>query len=109
MGEFRTFVRSFICFFIHSFIDLLIYLLICLLIFFIYLVFNLQDNIKTLSTFFSVPPDLKESVYHYGVKNGGEKEWNFVFEQFTNTKVVSDKKILLYAMAGAQEPWLIER
>ena len=71
--------------------------------------FNLQDNIKTPPTFSSVPPDLKGSVYHFGVKNGGEKEWNFVFEQFTSTKVVSDKEILLYAMAGAQEPWLIER
>ncbi|KAM7449822.1 hypothetical protein ABFA07_002475 [Porites harrisoni] len=56
-----------------------------------------------------VPADLKAPVYHYGVLTGGEKEWDFAYSQFTSTNVVSDKRLLLHAMAGAQEPWLIER
>ena len=59
--------------------------------------------------FFSVPANLKQLVYHAGVMQGGEKEWNFAFEQFKSTSVLSDKRTLLYAMAGSQEPWLIER
>ena len=58
---------------------------------------------------YSVAPDLKAMVYYFGVARGGEKEWDFVFKQFTNTNVESDKLLLLYALAGAQEPWLIER
>ena len=58
---------------------------------------------------FRVPADLRAPVYHYGVVTGGEKEWDFAYSQFTNTDVVSDKRLLLHAMAGAQEPWLIER
>ena len=58
---------------------------------------------------YSVPPDLKAMVYYFGVARGGEKEWDFVFKQFTSSNVVSDKQLLLYAMAGTQEPWLIER
>ncbi|XP_068743782.1 glutamyl aminopeptidase-like [Montipora capricornis] len=56
-----------------------------------------------------VPANLKQLVYHVGVLQGGETEWNFVYEQFTNTRVPSDKRILLYAMAGSQEPWIIKR
>lgn len=56
-----------------------------------------------------VPADLKTLVYHFGVVTGGEKEWDFVYSQFKSTDVVSDKSILLYAMAGSQEPWIIER
>ena len=58
---------------------------------------------------FRVPADLRAPVYHYGVVTGGEKEWDFAYSQFTSTDVVSDKRLLLHAMAGAQEPWLIER
>ena len=58
---------------------------------------------------FRVPADLKAPVYHYGVLTGGEKEWDFAYSQFTSTNVVSDKRLLLHAMAGAQQPWLIER
>ena len=65
--------------------------------------------IPPLFSLYSIPADLKAPVYHFGVVTGGEKEWDFVFNQFTSTNVVSDKRILLYAMAGAQEPWLIER
>lgn len=57
----------------------------------------------------SVPPDLKSSIYHFGIVTGGEKEWDFVYDQFKSTDVVSDKLILLQAMAGSQEPWIIER
>jgi len=57
----------------------------------------------------SVPPDLKSSVYHFGIVTGGEKEWDFAYNQFKSTDVVSDKLILLQAMAGSQEPWIIER
>ena len=52
---------------------------------------------------------MKALVYHFGVVSGGDKEWDFVYSQFKSTDVVSDKTILLYAMAGSQVPWIIER
>lgn len=57
----------------------------------------------------SVPADLKALVYHFGIVTGGEKEWNFAYDQFKTTTVISDKNTLLYAMAGSQQPWIIQR
>lgn len=57
----------------------------------------------------AVPADLKALVYHFGIVTGGEKEWNFAYDQFKTTTVISDKNTLLYAMAGSQQPWIIQR
>ena len=70
-----------------------------------------ENNLNKLFVFFCcrVPPDLKSSVYRFGIVTGGQKEWEFAYNQFKSTDVVSDKLILLRAMAGSQEPWIIER
>lgn len=63
-----------------------------------------KDNFE----FCRIAPHLKYLVYYIGVMRGGEAEWDFVFEQFKSANV-SDKSALHYALAGSQEPWLIER
>lgn len=63
----------------------------------------MNDPIKN-----AVAPHLKYLVYYIGVMRGGEAVWDFVFEQFKSANV-SDKSALHYALAGSQEPWLIER
>lgn len=59
--------------------------------------------------FCSVPANLRSLVYFYGVRNGGVKEWNFLFEQFQKSSVASERQQFLFGLAGASEPWLLNR
>lgn len=59
--------------------------------------------------FCSVPANLRSLVYFYGVRNGGVKEWNFLFEQFQKSSVASERQQFLLGLAGASEPWLLNR
>ena len=56
-----------------------------------------------------VPANLRDLVYYYGIANGGEKEWDFMFEQFQNTTVASEKKKFILALSAAKEPWILSR
>lgn len=109
---FRSFVLSlvhslgcsFVCLFVRSFVRVCV-LILSFVRSFIYLACHRKANLSICS----VPANLKGVVYHFGVMKGGEKEWEFAFQQFNSTNLVSDKRALLYAMAGSQQPWLIER
>lgn len=58
---------------------------------------------------FSVPANFRSLVYFYGIKNGGVKEWDFAFQQFQKTTVASERRKILYGLAGASEPWILSR
>ncbi|PFX22378.1 Aminopeptidase N [Stylophora pistillata] len=62
-----------------------------------------QRNAKT------VPANFRSLVYFYGIKNSGVEEWDFAFEQFQNTTVASERRKILYGLAGASEPWILSR
>ncbi|XP_022795785.1 glutamyl aminopeptidase-like [Stylophora pistillata] len=57
----------------------------------------------------SVPANFRSLVYFYGIKNSGVEEWDFAFEQFQNTTVASERRKILYGLAGASEPWILSR
>jgi hypothetical protein len=59
--------------------------------------------------FSRVPSDFRSLVYYYGVANGGEEEWNFVYDQFKKTNVASETRKLMYGMAASKEAWILER
>lgn len=109
---FRSFVLSlvhslgcsFVCSFVRSFVRVCV-LILSFVRSFIYLACHRKADLSICS----VPANLKAVVYHFGVLKGGEKEWEFALQQFNSTNLVSDKRALLYAMAGSQQPWLIER
>ena len=58
---------------------------------------------------FSIPSDFQWLVLYYGVRNGGEEEWNFVFKQYLREKVPSLRITLLVSLCATKEPKLIER
>lgn len=66
--------------------------------------------LDSLTIFFSsVPANFRSLVYFYGIKNGGVEEWDFAFKQFQKTTVASERRKILYGLAGASEPWILSR
>ena len=58
---------------------------------------------------FSVPPDFRSLVYFTGIAQGGEKEWDFMFEQLKKSKVEADVSAMLFGLSGSQNPSIISR
>ncbi|XP_043083976.1 aminopeptidase N-like [Puntigrus tetrazona] len=56
-----------------------------------------------------IKANLRSTVYCSAIAAGGEKEWNFAWEQFEKASVASEKDKLRSAMACATEPWLLNR
>ncbi|CAB4005515.1 glutamyl aminopeptidase-like [Paramuricea clavata] len=56
-----------------------------------------------------VPPDLRSAVYLYGMTQSGVKEWDITFERLQKTNVASERRKLMYGLAGTPEPWILNR
>jgi hypothetical protein len=39
----------------------------------------------------------------------GEKEWDITFERLQETNVASERRKLMYGLAGTPEPWILNR
>lgn len=72
----------------------------------------LIDNILIFILMFSsknrIPKDLRRLVYCYGVKEGGEKEWNFLWEQYKKANLASEKNLLMRALGCTRNSWLLK-
>ena len=56
-----------------------------------------------------IPTNLRFLVYSIGVQEGGEDEWNQVFNKYLTTHVASDKSILLKSLSYTRNPKMIQR
>ena len=56
-----------------------------------------------------MPPDLRSAVYLYGMTQSGKKEWDITFERLQKTNVASERRKLMYGLAGTPEPWILNR
>ncbi|KAF2365595.1 Peptidase M1 membrane alanine aminopeptidase N-terminal [Trinorchestia longiramus] len=56
-----------------------------------------------------ISANLRSSVYCTAVGQGGETEWNFLWEQYLATNVASEKDRLLYALSCTKEVWILSR
>ncbi|XP_064596081.1 endoplasmic reticulum aminopeptidase 2-like [Liolophura sinensis] len=57
----------------------------------------------------SLDPNLKSVIYQAGVQYGGEKEWEFCWKRYQTTKVASEKKLMLSALAATRDTQLLTR
>ncbi|PVD36556.1 hypothetical protein C0Q70_03541 [Pomacea canaliculata] len=55
------------------------------------------------------PPDLSLSVYSVGVREGGVKEWDFVWNKTQSTTVASEREMMMEALAQTQKSFLLWR
>ncbi|XP_054161981.1 aminopeptidase N-like [Oppia nitens] len=56
-----------------------------------------------------IHPNLRSIVYCTAIENGSEEDWNFLWNQFLNVSVASEKDKLLRSLACSREPWLLSR
>ena len=52
---------------------------------------------------------MKDVVLCSAIKNGGESEWNLAWNQFKNSKVATEKDLLLSALACTKNKRVLQR
>eukprot|EP00057_Strongylocentrotus_purpuratus_P033627 XP_792139.4 PREDICTED: aminopeptidase N [Strongylocentrotus purpuratus] len=61
------------------------------------------------SSYNSIPPDQKKSVYCTAIAGGGDAEWSFAFDQYESTLIASERALLLKSLACANQPWILSK
>ena len=59
--------------------------------------------------FCSIASNLRSLVYSIGVREGGVKEWNQVYDKYKSTNIASEKAILLTSLTCTRNPQMIEK
>lgn len=55
-------------------------------------------------------PDVRETVYYYGMQSVGNQQiWESVWQLFVQESDASEKSKLMYGLAAVPEPWLLQR
>lgn len=52
---------------------------------------------------------MRNVVYCTAIRHGGEKQWNFLWEQYKKSNVASEKSTMLDALGCTRELWLLNR
>lgn len=53
--------------------------------------------------------DLRSVVYCTAIRNGGDKEWNFLWKRYSKSNVGTEKTLILSALGCSREIWLLQR
>ncbi|XP_050424604.1 endoplasmic reticulum aminopeptidase 1-like [Adelges cooleyi] len=56
-----------------------------------------------------IPPNLREVVYLAGIRHGDVKEWNYCWDKYNQSRVPSERKLLLKILGATEDPWLLQR
>jgi len=56
-----------------------------------------------------IPTNLRSTVLTYGVAYGGDKEWQYVYDQFRNETNPSTRSKLQSALSATRQPWILNR
>ncbi|GBN33375.1 Glutamyl aminopeptidase [Araneus ventricosus] len=56
-----------------------------------------------------VAPNLRSVVYSSGVRFGGKEEWQFCWQQYQETQVPSEKRLLLTALGYTEDMWRLSQ
>ncbi|KAL0968264.1 hypothetical protein UPYG_G00264470 [Umbra pygmaea] len=67
------------------------------------------DNWMTNKTSNEIHPNLKTAIYCQAIAAGGEKEWEFAWDQYQNATIATEKDKLRYALSCTRKIWLLNR
>jgi len=56
-----------------------------------------------------IPPDYAGVTYAVGIQQGGEEEWDYVWNKSMNTRVASEAEVMMNALAHTRHEWLLWR
>ncbi|KFP72501.1 Glutamyl aminopeptidase, partial [Acanthisitta chloris] len=69
-----------------------------------------RENIEVLFLYFSIAPNLRLTVYRYGMENSGnETSWDYMFQKYQETSLAQEKEKLLYGLASVKNITLLDR
>ncbi|KAL3885521.1 hypothetical protein ACJMK2_025573 [Sinanodonta woodiana] len=57
----------------------------------------------------NINPDVRSTVYCTAIREGGEEEWDFAFNQLLNATIVSEESILISALSCSRSLWVLTR
>ena len=58
---------------------------------------------------YSVDPNLKQVVYMAGVAEGGEAEWDFLWDIYQKASDPTEQGLILYALSCSRQLWILTR
>ncbi|XP_063230525.1 aminopeptidase N-like [Bacillus rossius redtenbacheri] len=70
---------------------------------------ELFNNFTNNETLFSVPPDLRSVVYCAGLRHGGEREWQFLWDRLGTTQVATEEGLIMTALGCTRNETLAHR
>lgn len=50
-----------------------------------------------------------KAIFFKGVRHGDVKEWNFCWDKYNQSRVPSERKLLLKVLGASNDPWLLQR
>ncbi|XP_030841204.1 aminopeptidase N-like [Strongylocentrotus purpuratus] len=56
-----------------------------------------------------ISPNLKTTVYCYGIQEGGQEEWEFGWRKYKETLDAAEKSNWILALSYSQAPWILSR
>ncbi|CAG2168745.1 unnamed protein product, partial [Oppiella nova] len=68
-----------------------------------------QTRVKNGDQTNPIHPNLRSIVYCTGIEFGSEQDWDFLWNQYLNATVASEREKLLRSLACSREPWLLSR
>lgn len=71
-------------------------------------VIYLAGNINIVNIDFSLEIVLKRVLF-IGIRHGEVKEWNFCWDKYNQSRIASERKLLLKVLGASNDPWLLQR
>ena len=56
-----------------------------------------------------IPPNVRSTVYCVGVQQGDQSDWEFVWKEYRQADVASERNRLLHSLKCSRVPWLLVR
>ncbi|KAF2900753.1 hypothetical protein ILUMI_05437 [Ignelater luminosus] len=56
-----------------------------------------------------IPNDFQIVVYYMAIRNGGQEEWNFLWEQYQKSYIENERYTILSALTYTNQSWLLKR
>ena len=55
-----------------------------------------------------IPVDLKQPIYDTAIRNGGQTEWDFLFNRFSNCAVDGERRRMIYGLGSSEDQSILE-
>lgn len=58
---------------------------------------------------YSIPPDLRQTIYCTAIRDGGQEHWDFVWNRVLRSNVSTERVMMMIALGCSRETWILSR